>query len=176
MYLCNLLSCEEIAAHICRLVSHDEVSAVSNQIATNMYYLDRQGHSPVASPLRIKHLRYRRAQKRSYNTTSAHHPASSSPTVLKLGGITGIPLFNARTIGSLANSASTSSCESTLLFTRAYAMRLGLSTTSANFCRRASDHEERSWSASDALPERMCVRTGARASTSAIPEARPSPA
>jgi hypothetical protein len=28
MYLCNLLSREEIAAHICRLVSNYEVSAV----------------------------------------------------------------------------------------------------------------------------------------------------
>lgn len=105
-----------------------------------------------------------------------HHPPNSSPTVLKLGGKTGIPLFNAPTTPSFSNNASTSPSVSTQFLTRAYAMQLGLSTTLKNVCRRASDHDASRRAGSDALADRMCDRMGARASASAMPEARPRPA
>jgi len=108
--------------------------------------------------------------------TPTHHPIRSSPLVSKLGGTIGIPFFNAPTIPSLSNNCLISSSESTLVFTLAYAMRDGLSTTERNFCRRASDQDKRSRAESDASWDKTRVRTSAREEASAIPEARPRPA
>ena len=124
-------------------------------------------------------LLYRREKHNTllmHQYSSSYHPSISSPALLKLGGMTGIPLLSAFTVESLASSDLTSSSVSTLLLTRLYAARLGLSTTSKNFCRRASDQEERSVEGEDALPVRMCARMGARESASAMPDARPRPA